>query len=435
MDLSKKLNHKVSEIQRYQNYRGVLHHMELGGEISSRMTFNDKETVVWCVNDYLGLMNNKESKQLAAEVTLKYGSAYPHATRATFGETKFHREFEEELADFVSQETAYLLNLGYAGICSVVDALTDRHDTIIYDQAIHACSIDGVRLHNGRKFCFKHNSVEHLETQIKRALKRHDPETGTILVIIDGVYSMHGEQAPLKEIVALKKKYGFCLLVDDSHGFGVLGHSGAGVAQEHHVEADVDIYIATFTKAMGSLGAFVAGNKTIIDYLRYNTRSQIFSRTIPLSQLLPAQHNLRLLRKEPGRRIKLWNNTIRFQNGLKKMGINIGEPESPVTPIRIIGSIDEGIEVLLDLRNNGVFSYLVCYPVVPKGTCLIRMVPTYNHTIQDIDHTLNVFKKLIKKYPERLLKNHSVEKVVTLIKQMPKQEEDRLTLSIALGGK
>ncbi len=435
MNLSKKLKLRVSEIQRYQDYRGLLHHMELNGEISNRMTFDNKETVVWCVNDYLGLMNNKESKQLAAEVSLKYGSAYPHATRATFGETKFHREFEEELADFVNQESAYLLNLGYAGICSIVDALTDRHDTIIYDQAIHACSIDGVRLHNGRKFCFKHNSVAHLETQIKRALKRHDPETGSILVIIDGVYSMHGEQAPLKEIVALKKKYDFCLLVDDSHGFGVLGHSGAGAAQEHDVEDEVDIYVATFTKAIGSLGAFVAGNKTIIDYLRYNTRSQIFSRTIPLSQLLPAQNNLRVLRKEPGRRIKLWNNTIRFQNGLKKMGINIGEPESPVTPIRIIGSIDEGVEVLLDLRNNGVFSYLVCYPVVPKGTCLIRMVPTYNHTTQDIDHTLNVFKKLTKKYPERLLKNHGDEKVVVSIKQTEKQDKGLLIRSATQGGK
>ncbi len=435
MNLSKKLKNRVSELQSYQDNRGRFHHLELNGEISSRMTFEDKETVVWCVNDYLGLMNNKESKQLASEVTEKYGSAYPHATRVAFGETKHHSEFEEELADFVNKDAAYLLNLGYAGICSIIDALTDRHDTIIYDQAVHACSIDGIRLHNGRKFSFRHNSVAHLETQIKRALKRHNPETGSILVIIDGVYSMHGEQAPLKEIVALKKKYDFCILLDDSHGFGVLGHSGAGAAQEQDVEDEVDIYVATFTKAIGSLGAFVAADKTTIDYLRYNTRSQIFSRTIPLSQLLPAQNNLRLLRKEPGRRIKLWNNTVRFQSGLRKLGINIGEPESPITPIQIIGSTDEGFEVLMDLRNNGVFSYLVFYPVVPKGTCLIRMVATYNHTAEDIDHTLDVFKKLTKKYPERLLQNYGVEKVVNSDKQTNIQDEDLLMRSTIQGGK
>jgi len=409
MNLAEKLKTRVSDIERYKVYHGVLHHMELEGEISSHMTHNEQDHIVWCVNDYLGLMNNSRSKQLAAEATLKYGSAYPHATRATFGETEYHRIFEKELAEFVSKESAFLLNLGYAGICSIVDALTDRHDTILYDQSIHACSIDGVRMHNGRKFAFKHNCVEHLEVQLQRALKRHKPELGSLLVIIDGVYSMHGEQAPMKEIVALKKKYGFTLLVDDSHGFGVLGSTGAGAGQEHGVQDDIDVYVSTFTKAIGSLGAFVAGDKGLVDYLRYNTRSQIFSRTIPLSQLLPALNNLRIAKNEPYRRTKLWKNTNRFQDGLKSLGVNIGQPQSPVTPIRINGSLEDGLQVLFGLRENHIFSYIVSYPVVPKGTCLIRMVPTFNHSDQDIDTTLAVFEKLVKKYPAFLLKEDNIE--------------------------
>jgi len=404
MNIEEKLASKISEIHSFSDVKGDLHHIELEGEVSNRMFFKGKEYIVWCINDYLGLMNNPKAKKIAAEVTMKLGASYPHAARMTFGQSIHHETLEKNLAQFIEMEDACLINLGYLGIYSSIDAITDRHDILIYDQKVHACMIDAVRIHNGRSFSFKHNDVNHLETQLKRAKKFHNPKTGIILVVVDGVYSMHGEQAPLKEIVELKKKYDFNLVVDDSHGFGILGVNGRGTPEAQNVEGDIDLYMSTFTKALGSIGGFISGRKSIIEYLRYNTRATIFSRTMPLAQVLTVRENLKALKEEPFRRVKAWENTKNFQNGLKEIGFDIGNTASPITPVKLVDAGDMVRALSMELRTNGIFTYTVCYPVVERGTYLIRMVSTYNHTEEDISITLSVFQKLMKMYKDKWLR-------------------------------
>lgn len=402
MDLLQKLQYRTTVLQQYIDHRGRFHHLELEGQVSNRMFFEGKEHIVWCLNDYLGLMHHPDSIREAAEVTAAYGPSYPHSVRLSVGHSKEHDHLEEALRDFTEQGDAMLVNLGYQGFFSIVDALTDRHDTIIYDQKCHACLIDGVRIHNGRKFAFKHNNIEHLEKQLQRALKTHDPKTGVIMVIVDGLYSMHGELAPLDKIAALKEKYGFTFFVDDSHAFGVFGEKGKGSPEHFGVEDAVDVYVSTFTKSFGNLGGFVAGKQPIIEYLRYAVRSQIFSRTMPLPMVKSVQKNLEIFIREPERRTRLWRNTNKFHKGLKQLAINAGQSDSPIIPIIINGTIEEGLTILLGLRELGVFSYLVAYPVVPKGTSIIRMVCTHNHTDEDIEQTLEAFRIMKGKYPEQL---------------------------------
>lgn len=411
MNLTQKLKQRASLWQNYLGYNGKLHHTELKGKVASRMMYEEREYIIWCLNDYLGLMDHPDGIQAAAKATASYGPSYPHSVRLTIGHTAFHAQLEQEIASFMEREEAMLVNLGYQGFLSIIDALTDRHDTLIYDQSIHACLIDGVRLHNGRKFAFQHNSIEHLETQLQRASKTHNPETGTIIVIVDGLYSMGGELAPLDAIAKLKEQYDFALFVDDSHAFGVFGDQGRGAPQHFDVEDQVDVYVSTFTKSFGNLGGFVAAKKEIIDYLRFTVRSQIFSRTMPLPMVLSVLKNLETFQREPERRTRLWNNTRKFQQGLRALGLNIGKTESPITPVRINGSLQEGLEVLTELRELGVFSYIAAYPVVPKGTCLIRMVCTYNHTEQDIEETLEAFKILKHRFPERLSPSPQIERM------------------------
>ncbi len=402
MDLLQKLEKRITVLQQYNAYRGELHHLELNGKVSNRMMFNEKEYIIWCLNDYLGLMDHPESIKAATEVTELYGPSYPHSVRLTIGHTAAHDKLEASLKSLMGKEDTMLVNLGYQGFFSIIDALTDRHDTIIYDQKCHACLIDGVRIHNGRKFAFKHNNVNHLETQIQRALKTHDPKQGIILVLVDGLYSMHGELAPLDEIAQLKEKYNFTFLVDDSHGFGVFGKNGKGSPEHFGVEDDVDIFLSTFTKSFGNLGGFVAAKKEVIDYLRFAVRSQIFSRTLPLPMVASVQKNLEIFLAEPERRERLWKNTNRFKDGLNNLGIDIGSSVSPIVPVKINGTHQEGLDVYFALRELGIFSYIVAYPVVEKGSCLIRMVCTYNHTEADIDQTLEAFKTLKSKYPNPL---------------------------------
>ena len=399
MNYLKKIQQNSSYISQYSSFYGQLHHVEFEGQVASRMFNKNKEYIIWCINDYLGLMNHPQAKKVAAACTRKFGAAYPHAARITFGNSKDHERLETELAQLTSKESTFIFNLGYAAILSIVDALTDRHDTIIYDQKVHASLIDGIRLHNGRKFAFRHNDMQHFSRQLKRVMQIHNHDLGSIYVILDGVYSMLGDIAPLKEIVALKKKYNFSIILDDCHGFGVLGKNGRGTAEILGVEEDIDVYIATFTKAFGSLGGFVAGKHELIDYLRYSIRTQLFSRALPLAQVKSVLTKLEIYRQEPFRRTKLWENTYRFQKGLNDLGINIGNPKSPITPILINGTEAQGIEILMELRKHSVYSYIVCYPVVPKNTCLIRMVPTFNHSFKDIDQTLEAFQYLKYKYP------------------------------------
>lgn len=423
MNLSQKLSKRAQHLQRYSHYRGIFHHQELEGEVGNRMMFKGKEHIVWCMNDYLGLMNNAEAKQIEGEATLALGAAYPHSSRHTFGHTQKHDQLETEIADLMQKESAFLFQLGYMGIFSMIDAITDRHDTIIYDQYVHACAIDGVRLHNGRKFAFKHNDIEHLRKQLINAKKFQKDELGTTIVIVDGVYSMHGDIAPLDEIAELKKEFDFALIVDDSHGFGVFGVNGRGTPEFFEMEEEVDLYVSTFTKSMGSLGAFVAGKKDIIEFVRYNTRSQIFSRTLPLPQVLSALKKLEIFRNEPERRIKLWENIRKFQKGLEDSGISIGKTQSAVTPIVINGTVEEGLNILSQLRDLDVFSYMVTYPVVPEGTSLIRMVPTYNHTDEDIRETIEAFKIVKEKNPKAFTQNEAV------IKDYKKNTESKVSSS------
>lgn len=403
MNLTQKVQKRTTVLQQYISYKNMLHHLYLEGEVGSKMSFNKEECIVWCLNDYLGLMNEAKAKHAATVVTEKFGPSYPHSVRLTIGHTPYHDDLETDLSKLLGLEDAMLVNLGYQGFFSIIDALTDRHDTIIYDQKCHACLIDGIRLHQGDKFSFRHNNVEHLEKILVKKEKNKKQGSGMTILIVDGLYSMTGRLAPLDEIVALKEKYNFSLLVDDSHAFGVFGPNGLGSPEHFGVMDEVDVYLSTFTKSFGNLGGFVAASKSIIDYLRFSVRSQIFSRSMPLPMVASVSENLKTFIAEPQRREKLFRNINRFKIGLDKIGINYGNSDGPIVPLFINGSNEDGLKVYFDLRKENIFSYIVAYPVVEKDKCMIRMVCTYNHTEEEIDRTLFVLGVLAKKYPVQLL--------------------------------
>ncbi len=365
---------------------------KLEGELGNRMKFNGKEVIVWSINDYLGLGNHPEVRKADADAAKEYGMAYPMGARMMSGHTDMHEQLERELAEFVDKESAYLLNFGYQGMVSTIDALVNKNDVIVYDVDAHACIIDGVRLHMGKRFTYKHNDVESLEKNLERATKMADLTGGGILVITEGVFGMRGEQGKLKEIVDLKKKYDFRLFVDDAHGFGTLGKTGAGAGEEQGVQDQIDIYFGTFAKSMASIGAFIAGDKDIIQYLKYNLRSQMFAKSLPMPIVAGALKRLDMLRSMPELKNKLWENVNALQNGLKNRGFDIGTTQTCVTPVYLQGSIPEAMALVKDLRENyGVFCSIVVYPVIPKGLILLRMIPTSRHTMQDIEETLEAF--------------------------------------------
>jgi glycine C-acetyltransferase len=371
---------------------------KLEGPISNRMKFKGKEVITWSVNDYLGLANQPEVRKVDAEAAAEYGSAYPMGARMMSGHTDLHEQLENELAEFVDKEAAYLLNFGYQGILSTVDTLVGKDDVIVYDVDAHACIVDGVRLHIGKRFTYKHNDVTSLEKNLQRATKLADQTGGGILVISEGVFGMRGEQGRLKEIVALKKKYNFRFLVDDAHGFGTLGESGKGAGNEQGVQDQIDVYFATFAKSMASTGAFVAGDKEIVDYLKYNMRSQMFAKSLQMQLVKGALKRLDMFRTRPEFKIKLWENVNALQNGLKESGFDIGTTQSCVTPVYLKGSIPEAMALVKDLRENfGIFCSIVVYPVIPKGLILLRLIPTATHTIEDIKITLKAFSGIREK--------------------------------------
>ena len=356
---------------------------KLEGPISNRMKFKGKEVITWSVNDYLGLANQPEVRKVDAEAAAEYGSAYPMGARMMSGHTDLHEQLENELAKFVDKEAAYLLNFGYQGILSTIDTLVGKDDVIVYDVDAHACIVDGVRLHIGKRFTYKHNDVISLEKNLQRATKLADQTGGGILVISEGVFGMRGEQGRLKEIVALKKKYNFRFLVDDAHGFGTLGESGKGAGNEQGVQDQIDVYFATFAKSMASTGAFVAAEKEIVDYLKYNMRSQMFAKSLQMQLVKGALKRLDMLRTRPEFKIKLWENVDALQNGLKESGFDIGTTQSCVTPVYLKGSIPEAMALVKDLRENfGIFCSIVVYPVIPKGLILLRLIPTATHTLK-----------------------------------------------------
>ncbi len=365
---------------------------KLEGPISNRMKFKGKEVITWSVNDYLGLANLPEIRKADAEAAAEYGSAYPMGARMMSGHTDLHEQLEKELAAFVDKEAAYLLNFGYQGILSTVDTLVSKDDVIVYDVDAHACIVDGVRLHLGKRFTYKHNDVESLEKNLQRATKVAEQTGGGILVISEGVFGMRGEQGRLKEIAALKSKYNFRFLVDDAHGFGTLGENGKGAGNEQGIQDQIDVYFATFAKSMASTGAFVAADKEIIDYLKYNMRSQMFAKSLQMQLVKGALKRLDLLRNRPELKAKLWENVNALQNGLKEKGFDIGTTQSCVTPVYLKGSIPEAMALVKDLRENyGIFCSIVVYPVIPKGLILLRLIPTATHTLEDVQITLDAF--------------------------------------------
>ena len=368
---------------------------KLEGPISNRMKFQGKDVITWSINDYLGLANLPEIKKVDGEAAMEHGAAYPMGARMMSGHTDYHEQLEKELAEFVNKEAAYLLNFGYQGFMSVVDALVSKDDIIVYDVDCHACIIDGVRLHMGKRFTFKHNDAESLEKNLERATKLASETGGGILVISEGVFGMRGEQGILKEIVALKKKFKFRLLVDDAHGFGTLGKTGAGAGEEQGIQDDIDVYLATFAKSMAGIGAFVAAQKEIVEYLKYNLRSQMFAKSLPMVYVQGALKRLHMLRTMPELKAKLWENVNALQNGLKERGFDIGTTTSCVTPVYLNGSIPEAMALVKDLReNHGIFCSIVVYPVIPKGLILLRLIPTATHTMQDIEETLDAFSAI-----------------------------------------
>ena len=368
---------------------------KLEGQISNRMKFNGNEVITWSVNDYLGLANNDEVRKVDASAAKKYGSAYPMGARLMSGHTDLHEKLQIELAKFVNKESAYVLNFGYQGIMSTIDSLVSKNDVIVYDIDSHACIIDGVRLHMGKRFTYQHNDIASLEKNLRRATKIVENTGGGILVISEGVFGMRGEQGKLKEIVNLKKKFKFRFLVDDAHGFGTLGKTGSGAGEEQGVQDEIDVYFATFAKSIASTGAFIAGEKDIIDFLKYNMRSQVFAKSLQMQLVEGVLKRLELIKTNPEIKEKLWANVNKLQNGLRERGFDIGNTQSCVTPVYLKGTVLEAMVLVRDLReNHKIFCSIVVYPVIPKGLILLRLIPTASHNFEDIEETLNAFSAI-----------------------------------------
>ena len=370
------------------------------------MKFRGKEMIVWSLNNYLGLANHPEVRKTDADATKEYGLALPMGARMMSGNSDYHEQLERELAAFEGKEDVALLNYGYQGMVSIIDVLCSRHDVIVYDAESHACIIDGLRLHPGHRYVFKHNDIADFEKQLQRATTLIEKQNaGGILVITEGVFGMAGDQGKLKEITDLKNspaspagRYEFRLLVDDAHGFGTLGKTGAGVGEEQGVQDKIDLYFSTFAKSMASIGAFVAGEKNIIDYIRYNIRSQIFAKSLPMPVVIGNLKRLELLRTQPQMKKKLWKNAINLQKGLIERGFDIGKTDSVVTPVYMKGGVEEATAMVMDLRENyKIFCSIVVYPVIPKGNIIYRLIPTAVHTDEDIQQTLRAFSETKKK--------------------------------------
>jgi len=359
------------------------------------MIFQGKEVIVWSINNYLGLANHPDVRKADADYTAEFGLGYPMGSRMMSGNTEMHDEFERELADFVMKEAAVLVNFGYQGIMSAVDCLLSRRDVVVYDSGCHACIVDGVRMHSGKRFVFQHNDIESLEKQLKSATKVAEENGGGILVISEGVFGMRGDQGKLKEIAALKDHYDFRLMVDDAHGFGTLGETGAGAGELQGVQDDIDVYFATFAKSMGSVGAFLAGDADMVQYLKYNMRSQIFAKSLMAPLVRSGQVRLKMIKENPTFKNKLWENVNELQSGLKEAGFDIGNTNSCVTPVYMKGSVEEAKKLVYDLReNHKIFCSIVVYPVVPKGIILLRLIPTAVHTFDDIKETIKAFSAI-----------------------------------------
>ena len=407
---------KGGELGRYRaKTEGYFMFPKLEGELAPRMNFNGKEVLNWSLNNYLGLGNHPEIRKADAQATADWGLAYPMGSRMMSGNTKYHEQLEDELAEFVQKDAGLVVNFGYQAIASCVDALVDRHDVIVYDQESHACIIDGVRMHQGKRYMFKHNDMESLEKNLKRAEKLAKETGGGILVISEGVFGMRGDQGKLNEIMAFKEQYKFRILVDDAHGFGVLGETGFGTGEEQGVQDDIDVYFATFAKSMAGIGGFIAGNKDIIDFLKYNLRSQVYAKSLPMPFVIGALKRLDMMRGDMSFKNKLWENVNLLQNGLKDRGFEIGTTNSCVTPVYMKGSLEEATHLAFDLReNHRIFCSIVVYPVIPKGMIIFRLIPTASHSEADVVETLDAFEVVAKKLAD---KEYDLPEMATFVLQ------------------
>ena len=399
MDIFERIKHNRGPIgQHSKESHGYFSFPKLEGDLGAHMTFRGKPVLVWSLNNYLGLGNDPEIRKVDAEAAAQWGMAYPMGARMMSGQTKYHEQLEQELASFMQKDDAFLLNYGYQGCMSAIEALVNRNDVVVYDSECHACMIDGVRLHQGKRFVFQHNDMESLEKMLKMAKKLTEKTGGGILVMTEGVFGMAGDQGMLKEIVSYKKEYGFRLFVDDAHGFGSIGNMGRGAGDAQGVQADIDVYFGTFAKAMATVGAFVASDQHVIEFLRYNMRSQTFAKALPMPIVIGALKRLEMIRTRPELQENLWNIARALQGGLREAGFDIGKTNSVVTPVFLKGTLGEATNVTLTLREQyGIFCSIVVYPVVPKDVIMLRLIPTTVHTLEDVRYTIECFTKVREK--------------------------------------
>ncbi|MGX5687991.1 aminotransferase class I/II-fold pyridoxal phosphate-dependent enzyme [Arcticibacter tournemirensis] len=410
MDLFDKISKNMGPLGQHQKMaHGYFAFPKLEGEIAPHMKFRGKDHLVWSLNNYLGLANHPEVREADAKAAAEFGMAYPMGARMMSGNSNHHESLEKDLAEFVGKQDAFLLNYGYQGMVSIIDTLVDRNDVIVYDAESHACIIDGVRLHMGKRFVFQHNDMDSCRKQLERATRLAEQTGGGILVITEGVFGMSGAQGKLKEIVALKDEFKFRLLIDDAHGFGTMGKTGAGTHEAQDCIEGIDIYFGTFAKSMAGIGAFVASTEEIVNYLRYNMRSQTFAKALPMPMVLGLKKRLELLKGCPELREKLWNIATSLQNGLRERGFNLGVTNTMVTPVFLQGELNEATAITMDLRENyGIFCSIVVYPVIPKGLIELRIIPTAAHTLEDVQVTLDAFSKVFEKLKSGYYKEQSV---------------------------
>ncbi|WP_430816240.1 aminotransferase class I/II-fold pyridoxal phosphate-dependent enzyme [Carboxylicivirga sp. RSCT41] len=417
MDIFDKIKEHMGPLGQYgKEAHGYFMFPKLEGEISPKMKFRGKEVLTWSLNNYLGLANHPDVRKADADAAVEYGMAYPMGARMMSGQTSKHEELESKLAEFVGKEDAYLLNFGYQGMVSIIDTLVSRNDVIVYDSESHACIMDGIFLHKakgGKSFVFAHNEMDKCEKMLKFATKRANETGGGILVITEGVFGMAGDLGNLKDIVKLKEKYDFRILVDDAHGFGTMGKTGAGVAEHYGVVDQIDVVFNTFAKSMAGIGGFVAGTEEVVNYLRYNMRSQIFAKSLPMPMVMGALKRLEMLRDEPEHKANLWKVVERLQTGLKDAGFNLGKTESPVTPVFLEGNVAEATQLTMDLRENyNIFCSIVVYPVIPKDQIMLRIIPTAVHTMEDVDYTIKAFREVQEKLKDGKYKSDKIASVI-----------------------
>ncbi len=412
-DIFEKIKNNRGPLGKYsKEAHGYFAFPKLEGELSNKMIFRGKEVLQWSLNNYLGLANHPEVRKIDADASKNWGLAYPMGARMMSGNTNIHEELEAQLADFEKKQDAILLNYGYQGMVSAIDALVDRNDVIVYDAESHACILDGVRLHQGKRFVFQHNDMDSLKNMLQKATHLVEKTKGAILVITEGVFGMSGNQGNLKEIVALKSQFSFRLFVDDAHGFGTMGPTGAGTGEAQGCQDGVDIYFGTFAKAMASIGGFIASDEQVIEYLRYNMRSQIYAKSMPMPLVVGNLKRLEMLRNQPELREKLWTIAHALQNGLRENGFNLGTTTTQVTPVILSGGIPEATNLIIDLREHyNLFCSIVVYPVVPKDVLMLRLIPTAMHSLEDVAYTINTFKEVQAKLQRGDYKSESIASI------------------------